>query len=550
MTSEDRLPSAGRTGSGSDSPQTRDRWWLLGAVVLLGAHFASFDITRQPIVSDVRYFLYFAARTASGAVPHLDLFDNKTQLATFVGATLHRVAGLLHTDPLLTIRAGYLTFAALAGLLLFVVHRRLAAGDAARAFPALLPYCGFALLGALPSVGNLPKMLTVVFATVACLLVYRGRWILAGACTTLAFLDWQIGALALVALLVAIVTERRQRLQRIGKVAFGSLLSLAPFLLYYSAHGALVPAFRQVVVATLAKGSVALENPAPERLYRLISITRKGCDGQEWLLALGLIGLFLYPLWLRRRLSPEQRRLGIALAVYHYGIVLYSLLDFQMYGDLFILLHSLAFFSAVTAIEASDRILALIHRRGGSTARARLVILVLLTAAVRPSLARPVFVLPLPPGNATHGATLADQRQVARDLEPLIAGRKLAFVDASELLFLTGRTNSLPFIYWNPASYAYYRASPDETSQETWERLVREVDPDAIVESRRARLGEELRHRFSSVRLRSANGAYSVRVFLLHQGVRPAGQEPTLADGVASKSAGSIPSTMLEQRHE
>ena len=66
----------------------RDRGlWL--ALLLCGFHFSSFDITRQAILTDIRYFLYFAGQVANGAVPHLDYFENKTQLATYVGAMLH-----------------------------------------------------------------------------------------------------------------------------------------------------------------------------------------------------------------------------------------------------------------------------------------------------------------------------------------------------------------------------------------------------------------------------------------------------------------------------
>ena len=56
------------------------------AVLLCAIHFASFDVSTQPIVTDVRYFLYYAWRVAEGAIPHLDFFENKPQLSTFAGA--------------------------------------------------------------------------------------------------------------------------------------------------------------------------------------------------------------------------------------------------------------------------------------------------------------------------------------------------------------------------------------------------------------------------------------------------------------------------------
>ena len=55
------------------------------AVLLCAFHFAGFHPGSQPLVTDVRFFVYFAWRVARGAIPHLDYFENKTQLATFAG---------------------------------------------------------------------------------------------------------------------------------------------------------------------------------------------------------------------------------------------------------------------------------------------------------------------------------------------------------------------------------------------------------------------------------------------------------------------------------
>ena len=71
----------------------------------------------------MRFFLYFAWQVTEGAVPHLHLFDNKTQLATFLGALLHGLGSALGVEPLYAIRAGYLALAALGGVLTFFVFR-------------------------------------------------------------------------------------------------------------------------------------------------------------------------------------------------------------------------------------------------------------------------------------------------------------------------------------------------------------------------------------------------------------------------------------------
>ena len=93
---------------------TSSRRWLasLMALAVSATHFASFDIFTRPIVTDVRFFLYYAWRVTEGAVPHLDFFENKPQLATFAGALLYELGEFAGVDPLLAIRFGYLAIAA------------------------------------------------------------------------------------------------------------------------------------------------------------------------------------------------------------------------------------------------------------------------------------------------------------------------------------------------------------------------------------------------------------------------------------------------------
>ena len=98
------------------------------AVLLLLFHVSSFDAAGRPLVTDVRYFVYFAWKVAHGAVPHLSFFENKTQLATFAGALLVRVGEWIDVDPLTAIRWGYLAIAGLAGLAVFSIFRRLGRG--------------------------------------------------------------------------------------------------------------------------------------------------------------------------------------------------------------------------------------------------------------------------------------------------------------------------------------------------------------------------------------------------------------------------------------
>ena len=163
----------------------------LVALAIVALHFASFDLWGQPIVTDVRYFLYYAWQVSEGAVPHLDFFENKPQLSVFLGAGLYRLGALTGMDPLIAIRAGQLGLAALAAGLGFVVFRRL--GGVASGFVGLAATLSFGLLGALPAVGVLPKLAMIVLGTASALLVHDRRWLWAGLAGGLAFFDWQMG---------------------------------------------------------------------------------------------------------------------------------------------------------------------------------------------------------------------------------------------------------------------------------------------------------------------------------------------------------------------
>ena len=92
------------------------------AAVVCGVHFASFPIRDTPIATETGWWLYFAMRTAHGAVPHLELFQIKNQLASFAGAALYRTGEWAGVEPLMAIRMGWLSIAALLGVILFWVH--------------------------------------------------------------------------------------------------------------------------------------------------------------------------------------------------------------------------------------------------------------------------------------------------------------------------------------------------------------------------------------------------------------------------------------------
>lgn len=508
-------------------------WLTVVAGVIATAHFASFA-RAQPLVTDIRFYVFFASQIRQGAVPHLDYFGNKTQLASFAGALFHRLGEIFSADPLTAIRAGYLGLAALTGVLLFVIHRQLAGGRNGPGFLALLAYSGFSLLGLLPAIGNVPKMLMALFASLAVLATPGRRWLLAGAAGWLSFMDWQIGGLALCAVFGSAFFDAEARLRALARTAAGTLLATMPFLLYFSAHDALGPAWQQTVLASLARGtSAAAKWQFAERARHMLEVVDAGCNGHEWLVILGVAGMLIYPLWIRRHTGRPTLRLAVALAIYHYGLVAFSLIDFQGYADLFILLHSIAFFTAVCLVEIYRRIAFVLARvsvwpagvRRRRIAAVQLTFLLAVVLAVRPSLLRPPFSIAARGMQATAGVTLEDQREVSRRLEELLNGREALFLDSAELLVLSGRKGFLPFAHWHTATHTYYRSSPTESNRDTLARLLSGSLPDAMILGRHAWLGRRFGADFREVELASSNNAYSIRVFLKEESSQGQPQE-------------------------
>ena len=387
-------------------------------------HFARFFDSELPVCTDTRYYVYFAGEVADGAVPHRDFFDNKTQLASLAGGLFLRVGESLGADGLDSVRAGYLGLAALAAALAYFAHRLLGGGCSARGWLGLLPVLGFVYLGSLPALGNLPKLIMVVSATGAALAAARRRWFLAGAVAAFAPMDWQIGVLACLGVgLAALLSEERGR--ALARSALGAALVIALFAAYFLANGALDEMLHHTVGSAFARG----EGPfaAVEIIQRRL---RSCCRADLWLVAPALVGLLVWPLRLRRHVPQEARAAGWTLTVVHYGVIAFSLRDFQGSGDTMLLLHTLAFFAGVTFAALCD-----VAERFGRPQRVAPVLVVALGLALRPVLSPPIDIST---PDAAPGATRSDQEDFARRLAPLVDGRSTLVLGPSEVLFHGG----------------------------------------------------------------------------------------------------------------
>jgi len=492
----------------SESPARPVRWGLIGVLAVLGFHFSSFDIGTQPIVTDVRYFLYYAWQVSEGAVPHVDFFENKPQLSVFVSAGLFSLADATGLDPLLAIRAGQLALAGLAAFLAFIVFSRL--GGAVCGWVGLAGALAFGLLGVLPSVGTLPKLLMVVLGPAAALLAHDRRWGWAGLVGGLAFFDWQVGAAAWLAVAVAALADRGQRGRALGRVCRGGFLAVLPLAIYYGIHGALGATFEQVVLATLSRGASSLEaQDLAARASRALALIRVACPEQMgWLMA-SMAGVPV-ALWLlsagRRRPGGEDRaRLVLPLCVFYGAIVAMSAIEVQGYGDLFALLHAAAFGLGLLGWAALSAV-----RRWVSPPWAPAAFAALALLAARPGLLRPAVVLQSPA--IAPGAALSDQREVARSALRTIGEAPLAAFDASELLFLMRRRNAVPTLYWNRAARAHFRAASDASPTDTVIRLLDASGAEFFIPPRRLGDRGRLLRGSRPIALRSQQRRYAVEL--------------------------------------
>lgn len=454
----------------------RPSLWLAVAVVLTAAHFARLYDGDLALLTDTRYYTYFGTEIANGAIPHRDYFGNKTQLASMIAAGLLHLGGLFGDSGLATVRMGFIFLTATGGVCLYLFHRTVTGGQSVPAMLGLLPYLGLTYIGTLPATGSIPKLVMAISATGAALAVVRHRWFAAGLIAALSPLDWQIGVFACFGVFAAAALDRQAKralLQSMGAVALIAILYLG----YFALHGALEDMLAQTIGASFARG---VETGGP--LFKFASIYRRlvmHCTGEFWLVVLAAAGFVMLPFWFCMERLRAWRQPLVVIAVYHYGVAVFSAIDFQGSGDTMLLLHTLAFFAGVALISVWFAI----ERSGMTTdtkAWAGLALVVVVAALARPVVSNPT---PLFTPDSPPGVTLQDQSTFARRLAPIVKGRSLLVLGPTEQLILGGFPRESIFVYWNDATEHEFARTRNDASGNLLASLITEVQPDVIVAS-------------------------------------------------------------------
>jgi arylsulfatase len=484
--------------------------WLGLAVLLCIAHFARLYDSDQALLTDTRYYTFFGIEVAKGAIPHLDFFGNKTQLASLVAGGLVWFGDLFGRGAVESIRLGSLGITAFGGVLLFLLHRGFAEGRSVPGLLGLLPYLGLSYIGTLAASGCSPKLIMAVSATGAALAVARGRWIVAGVISAISPLDWQIGLFACFGVLAAAAIDLNPR-RALIQCGAGIAAVAAVFVGYFAFHGALELMLAQTVGASFARGT-----ETGEPFFNFAAIHRgllMHCIGELWLVGLGLFGALVFPVWLRSKRFYEVRKPLLAIAVYHYGVVAFSCIDFQGSGDTMLLLHSVAFFAGI-ALVSVYLIAEQVQRKRNAGLAAPWLGVVAVAAALaftRPVVSNPVD---LWTPDSASSVTLQDQRSMARRLATVVEDRSLLVLGPTEMLILGGFSPESKYVFWNQATKHEYARTHPGASSNLLADLVAEFKPGAILASRYLDLPPDIPYRGVDL---GNPGGYAIRVFVRKQ---------------------------------
>ncbi|MGH2397989.1 MAG: hypothetical protein ACRDFW_13650, partial [bacterium] len=252
-----------------------------------------YGLVDYALVRDHAYYTYYGFRVAAGDVMYRDLVDNKTPLSMYLSALLIGLARVVGTDPLTTIRVGYL-FMGTCVVALTAAIMKCAFRDRRLALMGGVLLATFGTLSRLVS-GPEPKVAMLVFALLGTLGAQHGRWFLSGVTVGLAGLAWQPGWSFGGVGLIAILATSSRRWRDTALLLAGSLLPVLAAGAYFAWHGALRDAIWQTVIANRVHVPGGIPGGSTATLVTKLSdfafVTAAQYNREMLIVAAGFVGL-------------------------------------------------------------------------------------------------------------------------------------------------------------------------------------------------------------------------------------------------------------------
>jgi hypothetical protein len=218
-------------------------------------------------------------------------------------------------------------------------------------------------------------------------------------------------------------------------------------------------------------------------------------------------GLLVFPHWLLRSANKSVRGVCTLLAVHHFGIVAFSIFDFQGSGDTMILLHSFAFFGGIALIDLFN----LIERaplRPETSRRLGIAMAVALLLVVRPGFSEYAG---LKTRIAPIRTKLTDQITMARKIERIARGKTIMVLGPTEMAMLGDLKPLSNFFFWNEAAEYEYRRTRGEGPKGAFLALLLEYNPDVIVSNRGRKMPASSPYVYTDL---GKPGGYQIEVFV------------------------------------
>lgn len=411
-----------------------------------------------PLYRDYGIYLYGGQRFAEGVPPYAGIFDHKgplPQALAGLGILLFAPVGL---GDVYAARLAFFLAGCLSAVAVYLLGEGVFRSRATGLFAALT-FLGFYGYARPVASGPEPKTPMILFEALSLLFMSTRRWFWAGMCGSLAFLAWQpMGALPIVALILALAQPGRERVGAALRVLSGAAAPLVAVFAYYLHKDALGELLDGLVLFNLlhvSRRAFPILNPSGplEEMIAGYGIMLVPC-------AIGLAAIarlyFVGP--------PRCRHAPLLLSLPVFAA--FSALDFQVPEDLYPFLpYAAAGFGGALA--------AALGRLGsGRLAAAAFLAGLLLLLAISNT--------PLMNERGSPGPSLGEQREsVERIEERLGEEARIVSINAPQVLALLGEENPNPYLFTTDGLDRQIEAE-FPGGFEGWILSIEEHDPGAI----------------------------------------------------------------------